>query len=70
MPNDHFRHRFKSKKEKMNILSKCARERRNQTLFKKTNSNMRIRKRVKDNINTASTQRRNVHLKKKEVLNV
>lgn len=26
MPNDHFRHRFKSKKEKMNILSKGVRE--------------------------------------------
>lgn len=26
MPNDHFRHRFKSKKEKMNILSKRVRE--------------------------------------------
>ncbi|TAH80473.1 hypothetical protein ES066_10770 [Bacillus subtilis] len=26
MPNDHFRHRFKSKKEKMDILSKGVRE--------------------------------------------
>lgn len=26
MANDHFRHRFKSKKEKMNILSKDVRE--------------------------------------------
>ncbi|ASC82234.1 hypothetical protein CDA59_07055 [Bacillus subtilis] len=26
MPNDYFRHRFKSKKEKMNILSKGVRE--------------------------------------------